>query len=108
MIELLVTAMLLGIGSGAFALFLDSCMDEGMIFHKYYLLLVLLGKRFGEYWFKPLGLCIYCLSEWCFIGLFTCYKPNREPMELIEIIILFCVGSGFNFLIIDLWKNKIQ
>lgn len=28
--------------------------------------------------------------------------------DIIEVVIIFCVGSGFNFLIIDLWVKKVN
>ena len=107
MIELLITAMLLGLGSGAFALFLDSCMGERMIFRRYWLWLDRQGRRSKHlaYWFKPLGLCIYCFSEWCFIGIGILFVTKfSTPIQ--SMIVLFCVGSGFNYVIVDLWQKK--
>lgn len=107
MIELLLTAMLLGIGSGAFALFLDSCMDEGMIFHWWYKILDSVKSEELKYWCKPLGLCVYCLSEWVFIVLlYVLYQKIAHTFP--QFIVLFVVGSGFNFLIVDLWVKKVQ
>lgn len=107
MIELLLTAMLLGIGSGAFALFLDSCMDEGMIFHDWYKMLDSVKSERWRYWCKPLGLCVYCMSEWVFVLLLGVLGPKYSTITP-ENVVLFVVGSGFNFLIIDLWVKKVQ
>lgn len=105
--ELLITAILLGIGSGAFALFLDSCMEEGMIFHFWYKLLDSAKSERLRYSLKPLGLCIYCMSEWVFIVLLL-FLYSKTPGFLHNLILLFIVGSGFNFLLIDVWVKKNQ
>jgi hypothetical protein len=97
-------AILLGIGSGAFALFLRSCMDERMIFRRYFLFLERIARSYPNlgYWLKPLGLCIYCMSEWVFIVLFL-FSLGVNPGILSENVVLFSVGSGFNYLTIDFW-----
>ena len=108
MINTLFVAMLLGAGSGAFALFLDSCMNEGMILNWWYKMLDSIKSESLKYWFKPLGLCIYCMSEWVFIIVAKLTLPLFCWPNINYSILVFVFGSGFNYLIVDLWQKKIS
>lgn len=97
---------LLGVASALFSLTLQKWLEPGMILGKYGILLNLLWikwrkkpNRWKRHILKPLGLCIYCFSEWVFIGLF-CVSDIGISGFIPENILIFCVGSGVNFMII--------
>jgi hypothetical protein len=105
--------VLLGGTSAAVSLMLQEWLKPGMILGRWYLLLVLFWirwRRKKDRWkrviLKPLGLCSYCYAQWVFIGLFTWYL--RFSISHGSSVVLFLVGSGFNFLIVDLWQKKIK
>lgn len=112
---LLLEAILLGLGAGAFSLFLESCMQERMIFRRYRVWLERLAVRnkHFSYWLKPLGLCVYCFSEWVFIGLMVIWWAGGTGRYLggdvgsnpTQIALILCIGSGFSYLIVDLWMR---
>jgi hypothetical protein len=85
----MIDLILLCFGTAALSLFLDKCMEEGMIFHWYYKLI----ERFPEWLFYPLGGCKYCMGTWVFV-LFYYLPPTGY-----NVLGLF-LGIGINFIII--------
>lgn len=85
----MIDLILLCLSTASFSLFVDMCMEEGMILHWYYKLI----ERLPEVLFKPLGGCIYCFSAWCFV-LFYCLSDGGDKN-----FVLF-LGIGINYIFI--------
>jgi hypothetical protein len=76
-------------GTASLTVFLDMCMQEGMILHRYYKAI----EGFPVMLFKPLGGCSYCFGTWIFVLFFFSFRS--EP----NILGLF-IGLGINYVFI--------
>lgn len=120
--------------TAALSLFLQLCMEKGMIFRKWYNLITFylwLPKKSqykgGKYlypvydkrtdvWlvvyknqnqglFKILGGCVYCFGTWVFI---TFYSLISQKAGNYPGIIGLILGCGVNYLLIEIWRKIIK
>lgn len=94
-----VKLILICLGTGALSLLFQKCMEEGMIFRRYYLLLTscwIKWYRRKDRWkrnlLKPIGLCIYCYSTWLAIFSFLYYYGVK-----LEVFLFI----GMNYILIE-------
>ena len=103
--------------TASLSLFLQKCFETGMIFRRYYLILVLAhirSWRSSDRWKRPIlkvwGLCIYCNGTWVFIALFILINAINETKHgdntsfLANTIALF-LGIGLNYIWIKILKK---
>jgi hypothetical protein len=84
MIELI----LLCFGTASLSIFFDMCLQEGMIFYRYYKNI----ERLPVWIFKPLGGCVYCSGTWIFLIVYSCL--------IAEFSALIVLGIGINHVFI--------
>jgi hypothetical protein len=85
----MINLILFCIGTASFTLFLDMCMQEGMILHRYYLTI----EKLPMIIFKPLGGCSYCMGFWVFVLFFFSLRAETNIIELF-------LGAGINYVFI--------
>jgi len=90
----------------ALSLFIQKCMESGMIFRRYYLYLIHIyvqnwrkKDRYKRFLLKPIGLCIYCYSTW--IAIFTYVIKFGFSYDILLFI-------GMNYLFIQLYFRYIK
>ena len=91
--------ILLCVCTGFLSCFIDECMNEGMIFVKYY---EFIQDNLPEWLFKPLGGCVFCFGTWVCIVFMALFHVK---------LLYFPLGIGINYFTIlvtlkinDLWK----
>ncbi len=85
----MINLILFCFATASLTLFLDMCMQEGMILHRYYKAI----EGLPVIVFKPLGGCSYCFGTWIFVLFFFLFRP-----ETIELGLL--LGLGINYVFI--------
>lgn len=86
-------------GTASFSLFLDMCMEDGMIFSWYYRLIERVFFKKHIWLFKVLGGCVYCFSTWVFVLFFFWMRSETKLVELF-------LGIGINYGFIKLYERK--
>ena len=88
-VEDVVLLMILCFGTSCLSLFIQKCMEPGMILRRYYLWLTYhwiknwrKRDRWKRYFLKPLGLCIWCSGTWIGIFFFSLYCGFRLEIFL--------------------------
>jgi hypothetical protein len=97
----MINLILFCFGTAGLTMFLDMCMQEGMILHRYYKII----EKLPVWLFKPIGGCCYCLGGWLFICtyLITIFFIKSVFSENSFILALFGVlGIGINYVFIKL------
>ena len=98
--------LLLLFGVPALSLFIKKCMESGMIFHRYYLYLVLLWirnrkkkNRYKRNILKPLGLCVYCYNTWLSIFFYLLFLSN---------VLMLPIFIGLTYIILEVFLKVIS
>jgi hypothetical protein len=89
-------------GTASLTLFLDMCMDEGMIFSWWYKFIQRVGEN--RLWlFKVLGGCTYCYGTWIFICTYLAISSLSQsvfPYNSFILAVYGILGIGFNYVFI--------
>jgi len=104
--EEVVQYVLYSLMTAALGLFIQKCFQEGMIFRKYYLLLIYFWikwhkrkDRWKRFVLPPLGMCIYCNGTW--IAIVVYFLNFNFGFD----IFLFL---GLNYLWIEIFKKHLN
>lgn len=89
---LLYSLMVAGLG-----LFVQECMEPGMILRRYYLFLTYVWirnrrrkHRWKRWWLKPAGMCVYCNTTWIAIAYYLIrYGLNVELLLFVGLVFVW-------------------
>ncbi len=96
----MINLILFCFATASLTLFLDMCMQEGMILHRYYKAI----EGLPVVVFKPLGGCTYCMGFWIYI--ISIILIHVTELQIIQasrfedFALLAFLGIGFNYVFI--------
>lgn len=100
----MIKLILFCLGTACLSLFLEMCMQEGMVLHSYYKAI----EKFPVALFKPLGGCVYCFGTWVFICTYLMWGKSVLTGNF-SILTLYCLfGIGFNYVFIKVIERLYE
>lgn len=91
------TWLLYSLTAAGLGLFLQECMEPGMILRRYYLFLTCLWirnwrrkDRWKRWWLKPAGMCVYCNTAWIALLVYAAkFGLNAEALLFIGLVFVW-------------------